>query len=213
MGHLALHYAKPEDGPIAAKLLNLIGLLETQLLQLPNGTNFYRFVVDNAHYGRGDGIVYLSCVPEAQQKLLEAMRSALKIGTSEQHPAVDGMRAALLADPEASFHVGLLADSLEAVENLVLDLRERAQSDPELKGRLKITLNRPMPGEATVDARLDASPVFGDVTRYAYGRNGLQVFIETDLLVSGTLGESTVIEIDYVFPGSESHILSVVELG
>lgn len=213
LGHIALHYAKPEDGPAAARLLSLIGLVETQDLLLPNGTHFYRFVVDGRHYGRGDGIIYLSAVPEAQQKLIDAMRSALGVGTEDEHPSVGGMRDALLSDPEYSFHVGLLADSLEAVEKLVLDLRERADSDPDLKGRLNITLNRPMPGDAEVDARLDASPVFGGVTRHAYGRNGIQVFIETDLLVSGTLGESTVIEIDYVFPGSVNHVLSVVELG
>lgn len=213
MGHLALHYAKPEDGPTAAKLLSLIGLVETQDLPLPNGTHFYRFVVDNRHYARGDGIVYLSVVPEAQQKLLDAVRGALKIGTTGEHPSVGEMRAALAADPEYSFHVGLLADSLEAVESMVLDLRARNESDPDLKGRLNITINRPIPGDTEVDARLDASPVFGDVKRYAYGRNGIQVFIETDILVSGTLGESTVIEIDYVFPGHTSHVLSVVELG
>jgi len=213
MGHVALHYARPEDGPTAAKLLSLIGLVETQDLPLPNGTHFYRFVVHNDHYARGDGIFYLSAVPEAQQKLVDAVRDALKIGTAEEHPSVGEMRAALVADPEYSFHIGLLADSLEAVEQLVLDLRALEATDPAFKGRLKITLNRPMPGDAQIDARLDASPAFGDVTRYAYGRNGLQVFIETDLLVSGTLGESTVIEIDYVFPGHKSHVLSVVELG
>lgn len=212
MGHLALHYARPEDGPTAAKLLSLIGLIETQDLVLPNGTHFYRFVVDDRHYARGDGIVYLSVVPDAQQKLLDAVRNALKIGTPDEHPSVGEMRAALVADPEYSFHVGLLADSLEAVESLVLDLRARNESDPDLKGRLNITMNRPLPGDAEVDARLDASPVFGDVKRYAYGRNGIQVFIETDILVSGTLGESTVIEIDYVFPGKTSHVLSVVEM-
>lgn len=213
LGHIALHYPKPEDGPVAARLLSLLGLVETQDLVLPNGTHFYRFVANSDHVRRGDGILYLSCVPDAQRALLEAVRSALKVGTDEQHPAVDAMRNALLQDPEASFHVGLLAESLEALEALVLELRKRTECDPDLKGRLKITINRPVPGNSEVDARLDASPAFRDVTRHAYGRNGLQVFVETDLLVSGTLGESTVIEIDYVFPGYDSHILSIVEMG
>lgn len=212
MGHLALHYARPEDGPLAARLLSLIGFIQTQDLPLPNGTHFYRFVVDSRHHGRGDGILYLSAVPEAQQKLVDAVRAALKIGTEAEHPAVGGMRAALAADPEYSFHVGVLAESLEALEQVVLDLQARAETDPDLKGRLTITMNRPLPGNAEIDARLDASPVFGRVNRYAYGRNGVQVFVETDVLVSGTLGESTVIEIDYVFPGHDNHILSVVEM-
>ncbi len=63
-----------------------------------------------------------------------------------------------------------------------------------------------------MDARLDASPVYGDVTRYAYGRNGVQAFIETDILKAGQLGDSMVVELDFVFPGKDQHVLSVVEL-
>jgi hypothetical protein len=54
--------------------------------------------------------------------------------------------------------------------------------------------------------------VFGTVDRYAYGRNGVQAFIETDILASGPLADSMVLELDYIFPGKTSHILSVVEL-
>lgn len=41
----------------------------------------------------------------------------------------------------------------------------------------------------------------------------MQAFIETDLLKAGQLGDSMVIELDYVLPGHDQHILSVVELG
>ena len=71
MGHIALHYGDPADGPAAAKLLKHIGLVETQMLPLPGG-NFYRFVVGDGHYARGDGIVYLSALPEPQRKLIAA---------------------------------------------------------------------------------------------------------------------------------------------
>lgn len=54
--------------------------------------------------------------------------------------------------------------------------------------------------------------MFGSCSRFAYGSNGVQVFVETDLVRSGQLGESMVFELDYVFPGYDSHILSVVEL-
>jgi len=213
MGHIALHYPQPEDGPVAARLLELIGLRQTQVLPLADGSNFYRFVVDDRHHDRGDGIIYLSHVPPAQKALHAAIRDALAIGTDVEHATVRHMREALKADPEYSFHVGLLTSSLEELETLVQTLREKAIHDPALKGRIGIIINRPIPGDAAVDARLDASPVFGKVARHAYGRNGVQVFIETDLLVSGPLGESMVIEIDYVFPGSASHILSVVDVG
>lgn len=211
MGHVALHYACKEDGPAAARLLSLLGFTETQCLPLPDG-NFYRFVVDERHRARGDGIIYLSVVPEAQRGLVAAVREALRVGAADEHPSVGAMRGALKADPEYSFHFGVLVNSLERLEAMILDLRQRNATDPDLKGRLTITVNRAAPGNAEVDARLDRSPVYGDVTRYAYGKNGVQAFVETDLLTSGTLGESMVLEFDYVFPNHDRHILSVVEL-
>ena len=212
MGHIALHYSKPEDGPLAARLMKLLGFKETQDLTLPDGTHFYRFVIDPRHHARGDGIFFLAVVPEPQRKLVEAVREALKVGTPDEHPAVAGMRGMLEYDPESSFHVGVLLDSLETLEETILNVKKLSETDPELKGRIKIKLNRAMRGTPEVDARLDASPLYGDVDRYAYGRNGVQAFIETDILTSGTLGESMMIELDYVFPGYTSHVLSVVEM-
>jgi hypothetical protein len=212
MGHFALHYAKPNEGPLAARLLSLLGFINTQSLPLPNGTLFYRFVVDQKNVSGGDGIVYLSAVPPAQQAVIDAMRAALRVGSSEEHPAVGGLRAAQEADPEYGFHVGILLESLESLEETVLNLRKLAEVDPELKGRLKVVLNRSLPGTPEVDARLDASPLYGSVTRYAYGRNGVQAFITTDILSSGPLGEDLVVELDYIFPGYDRHVLSVVEV-
>lgn len=211
MGHLALHYQDASEAEVAAELLRTIGLVETQMLPLPQG-NFYRFVVGNNHYARGDGILYLSAMPEAQRMLIETIHSQLGVGSDNEHEAVKGWRAMMAADPEASFHFGFLLDSLEDLENIVLNLRERAETDPLFKGRINIVLNRALAGDADVDARLDASPIYGPVTRYAYGRNGVQAFIETDILKSGQLGDSMVIELDYVFPDKEQHVLSVVEL-
>lgn len=212
IGHFALHYAKPEEGPLAARLLSLLGFINTQDLPLPNGTHFYRFAVDPKNVSRGDGIIYLSSAPPAQQAVIDAMRAALKVGTSAEHPAVGQLRAAQESDPEYGFHVGVLLQSLEALEETVLTLQKLAQVDPELKGRIKVVLNRSLPGTPEVDARLDASPLYGKVTRHAYGRNGVQAFIATDILTSGPLGEDLVIELDYVFPGHDRHILSVVEM-
>ena len=211
LGHLALHYGKAEDGPIAARLLGLLGFEETQMLPLPGG-NFYRFVVDPAHHSRGDGILFLSALPVPQLKLIETINQALNIGKEDEHEAVRDMRAMLLADPESSFHLGFLVQSLEELEERILSLRKLAESDTDFRGRITISMNRAQPGDAAVDARLDASPLFGDVTRCAYGRNGVQVFVETDIFKGGQLGDAMVLEFDYVFPGNESHILSVVEL-
>jgi|KBSSwiStaDraftv2_1062776.scaffolds.fasta_scaffold269892_3 hypothetical protein len=211
LGHVALHYTRPDEGPLAARLLSMLGFVETQDLPLPNGTHFYRFVVDQRHHARGDGIIYLSAVPEAQQKLVDAIRDALRIGKEDEHPAVAEMRRHLDRDPEYSFHLGTLVESLEELEDRFQALEDANRSDPELKGRLKITYNRGLKSDDDVEARLDASPIYGKVDRYAYGRNGVQAFLETDILSSGTLGESTILEFDYVFPNRTSHVLSVVE--
>jgi len=211
MGHLALHYATPEDGPLASQLLRLMGLVETQVLPLPNG-NFYRFVANQGHFARGDGIVFLSCLPEPQARLIAAIHSALHVGTDHEDDAVTAYRAMMAQDFEASFHFGFLVPVLEEIEALVLALRDLEANDPAFKGRLTIGMNRARRGDAEIDARLDRSPVFGDATRFAYGSAGVQVFVETDLMRSGQLGESMIFEFDYVFPDRASHILSVVEL-
>lgn len=211
MGHLALHYGEEANGPLAARLLSLFGLKETQMLPLPGG-NFYRFVVDDCHYARGDGIIYLSVLPEPQRNLIAAIHAALKIGTDAEDPAVAAYRAMLKSDPEASFHFGFLVNSLERLETMVLELRALADSDPQLRGRVQIGMNRARRGNPEVDSRLDASPVFGPCERFAYGSNGVQVFIETDIVRAGQLGDRMYFEFDYVFPGHDSHILSVVEM-
>ena len=115
-------------------------------------------------------------------------------------------------DYEASFHLGFLVPTLEKLEQIVLSLRDLAANDPAFKGRINIGMNRARLGNEAVDARLDASPVFGDCTRYAYGSNGVQIFVETDIVKAGQLGENMYFELDYVFPGYSNHVLSVVEL-
>lgn len=211
MGHMALHYKTKEEGPLAARLLAMLGYIETQDLTLPDGSHFYRFVVEARHSPRGDGIIYLSLIPDAQRDLMQAVHAALGVGTEHEHPAVVAMRQKMEEDPEYSFHYGTLLGSLEALEEMFVNLEDANKNDPELKGRLRLVYNRALPGNPDVDARLDSSPVFGGVTRYAYGKNGVQAFLETDILSSGVLGETMMLEFDYVFPGYERHVLSVVE--
>ncbi|MGE8134348.1 hypothetical protein ACQKO5_12120 [Novosphingobium subterraneum] len=211
MGHLALHYGKPDDGPLASRLLQIAGLKETQVVPLPGG-NFYRFVVSGSHFARGDGIVYLSCLPEPQQQLIAVIHAALRVGSDDEHETVKAYRGMMAQDFEASFHFGFLVGSLEELERMVLILQDLNANDPAFRGRLNIGMNRARRGDDAIDARLDASPVFGKATRYAYGAAGVQVFVETDLMCAGQLGESMVLEFDYVFPDRHSHILSVVEL-
>jgi hypothetical protein len=212
LGHVAMHYRKPEEGPLAARLLQLIGLNCTQTIPLPDGTNFYRFTTNFAAPNSGDGIIYVSALPETERAVIEATRAALKVDQPGEHPAVAAQRAFKASDPEAGFHVAFLYDSLDALEDMMLRMRDLAETDPELKGRIRVVLNRGMRGTPDVDARLDASPLYGDVERFAFGKHGVQAFVETDIFCTGPLGEGLTLEFDYIFPGYDSHILSVVEL-
>lgn len=208
LGHVALHYGKPHEGPLAARLLGLFGFAKVQETPLPDGTTFYHFVVDEKATNNGDGILFLAPAPEPVRNIMSAIHKALKVGEPGEHPSVAAFRAGQANDPEYTFHVGVLFDSLEAVEETILHLRELNESDPDFKGRLKIVLNAAMPGVSEIDARMAASPVFGGVTRYPYGRHAIQAFVETDLMTSGPLGESLVIELDYVFPGYPENLLT-----
>jgi hypothetical protein len=46
------------------------------------------------------------------------------------------------------------------------------------------------------------------VKRFTYGRNGIQAFVETDLFITGALGDKFVFELDYVFAGYSDNILT-----
>jgi hypothetical protein len=155
-----------------------------------------------------DRILYLLCMPEVIRAVYSEIGSRLAVGTSGESDAVRALREAQAHDPEFGFHTAILIPSLEDLEAMVLRLQRLVASDPELGGRIKVTLNRARPGTAEVDARMDASPVFADLSRHTYGPNGVQVFVETDLLAGGPLGDNWVFEFDYVFPGYKDNILN-----
>jgi len=205
LGHLALHYRTKEDGPAAAKLLDLLGFAR---VPSPQGYPFYHYVVDGAATNNGDGILFIMEQPQALHELNKAIREALKVDQPGEHPVVAKVRAAHDSDPEYDLHLGVLFDSLEEVEQRIMRVREAGTSDPDLRGRVKIILNRARPGTTEVDERMDRSPVFKGVDRFTYGRNGIQAFIETDLFITGGLGDKFVFELDYVFPGHSDNILT-----
>jgi hypothetical protein len=211
LGHVNLHY-RAGDGDAAARLLEVLGLIKTEELPLPNGTMFYRFTTNRHDLDRGDGIVYLGQVPAALAGVYAVIRERLGVGTAAEHPSVAALQAAQAQDPEHNFHTGFLMNTLEQIEVRMEELKRLEQTDPRFKGRLHFLVNRAMPGHAAFDARLDASPLYSGVTRYTFGRNGVQAFVETDLFVSGPLGGGLVFELDYVLPGERQHILSRTEL-
>ncbi len=201
-GHLALHYPTPEDGPRAARFLETLGFHLSYTTQTRTG-DFWHFVLDPSAEGGTDRIIYLMNMPAQIRAVYDAIRD--KIGDSAE---VRVLRKAQSEDPELSFHAAVLVRSLDELEAMVLRIRALGDTDPDFEGRIRVTLNRARPGTPMVDERMDASPVFADATRYTYGRNGVQVFVETDLLSGGPLGDNWVFEFDYVFPGFKENILN-----
>jgi hypothetical protein len=73
LGHLALHYKTPEDGPRAAKLFAMLGFECVQEIPFGGGTMFYQFSVAEDTTGRGVGSLYLSLVPPPIATLTQAI--------------------------------------------------------------------------------------------------------------------------------------------
>lgn len=207
LGHVALHYKTLEDGPKAARLLDLMGFRRLQQFTIPDGSTFYQFLVNEDRIEDGVGTIYLLKLPEKMAALNEAVREALKVGKPDQHPAVQQLYDYQAQDPESGFHIGLMIDRLDELETIVMRLKD----DVELQGRVKLIANRARPGNAQIDAAMAASPVFGDAERHCYGRFGCQVFVQTDLLASGPLGADMVIELDHAFPGQPVNMFNKTE--
>ncbi|WP_174274214.1 hypothetical protein [Sphingomonas bacterium] len=201
-GHLALHYREAEDGPRAARLLEALGFSPSYSTEGAGG-RFWHFVIDPQAEGGTDRILYLIRMPAPLRAVYDAIDVGLT-GSAE----VAALREAQAKDPELGFHAAVLMHSLEELEALVQRVAAIAAEDPELAGRVRLTLNRARPGTPAVDARMDASPVFAQATRHTYGPNGVQVFVETDLIAGGPMGDNWVFEFDYVFPGYEENILN-----
>lgn len=208
-GHLAVHYRNRAEGPLAARLLRELGFTECYSMEQPGeGGTFFHFVIDETANRGTDRIFFLLSMPDVLRSLYAELRKRLGVGTADEAPEVKALRAAQAEDPEFNFHAAVVYPSLEELEEMVLRVQRLAEEDPELKGRVKVTLNRARPGTPEVDARMDASPVFGNVSRHTYGPNGVQVFVETDLICGGPLGDNWAFEFDYVFPGYKDNILN-----
>jgi len=206
ISHFALHYPEPSDGPLAARLFELLGVHVDEPLPLPDGTNFYRFWVDKRP-GVNDGIFYMSRLPEPLRNLQKVIRERLDVGGPNEDPTVAAYRTAEDYDPELCFHVGVLFASLDDLEERVAAVR----ADPELSKRVSLTVNRATKGkDPAIDARMEASPLFSAAERFPYGNYGIQIFLVTDLLAGGPLGERMTVELDYVFPGYPENVFTTV---
>jgi len=212
LGHIALHYDSADKGPKAARLLELMGFTRLQEIPLPDGSIFYQFLINEDRVHDGVGTIYLARLPRANADMTAAIRQALRVGEADEHPAVAALRKGQQDDPEICFHFGVMVETLTDLEETVLRLQEASRDGAELQGHMKIVVNRARPGDEEIDALMDASPVFASATRYCYGRNGCQVFVETDLIAGGPLGENMVIEFDHAFAGRPVNMFNKTEL-
>lgn len=192
--------------------MKILGCIALQEIVLPTGRYFYQFLVneDRLHDG---GTIYLSPLPGPTAELHAAIRDSLRIGSPQENPAAAAARAEEERNPESGPHFGIMVDTLEEVDAIALRLEEAVRQDPDLHARVTLTVNRAKRGDAQIDAAMDASPIFAKATRYCYGRYGCQIFVHTDLLVGGALGESYTIELDHAFKNRPMNMFNKTELG
>ena len=174
--HVALSVDRGE-GPLAARLLEALGLHVTDNGPSALGDPWYTAVMDPAGYEGGLHQLGFFVVPASDAQL------RLEAGVRE----MDEVRAAFLAEkrrkPDSSTHVALHYQRLEDLEEAV----RRVQADVELGSRVTALRFRPVDGTPSIDERLDASEVFRDAETVRYLASGVQVFLQTDVVSAGLL--------------------------
>ena len=95
--------------------------------------------------------------------------------------------------PDSTTHVALTAPTLEHLERVVVGLR----TDAHLAGRVAVAAYRPAEPTPGVDERLARSPAFADAHRVGYLRDGVQVFLHTDVVATGLLVLGQSIELNH----------------
>ena len=129
-GHLAVHYRKPEEGPLAARLLRELGFTECYSMAQPDGNTFYHFVIDETADRGTDRILYLLCMPEVIRSVYREIGERLGLGTADEAAAVTALREAQAGDPEFGFHAG---DSVHRAGDA--DGRHHRRGEPHSQGR------------------------------------------------------------------------------
>ena len=181
LGHVALGIG-PGDGPAAAELLRALGLDVTDNGPSKMGDSWYTALVDPATFEGLENLFFV--VPTShEQRALEA--SMAIVDTAE-------FLASKRANPESASHVALAYRDLDALEAAIRRVREL--------DRVSVRIFRAKRGHADVDARMDTSDIFGQITEEAFVDRTVQVFVHTDLVSTSLLCLGQTIELDYVFP-------------
>lgn len=205
LGHLAVHF-RPGERELATRFFQLLG---GRVREFPNPLStepIYLVAMNGADPDRASDVLFLMALKPAQAELEEAITAALRVGTTEEHPALAGFHEHRNEWLESYLHFGLVFDSLEELEAAVGRLRAEVDDDSVFGARIKDLRVLRARGDAEIAARMDESEVFADA-EYAYGRNTVQVHVRTDLFATGLAMFDSVVELDYVFtgPGRERH--------
>jgi len=202
LGHVAVHF-RPGERELATRFFQLLG---ARVREFPNALSdepIYIVAMDGVEPDRADNIIYLFALKPAQIELEAAITEALAMGTDHQHPALTAFLDHRNSWPESYLHFGLHFAALEELEAAVGRMRAEMESDPAFGARIQsMQVLRARGGEddREIEERMAASPVFAGA-EYAYGRNGVQVHIRTDLFATGLALFGSVVELDFVFTG------------
>lgn len=166
---------RPGEAHLARKLLALLGC-EPQLSPNAFAGVTWQF--------SGDQVLWVSEVTPEQWAFEKWLQGQLKSsGTAESRAFAENLKA----QPQKYAHFGLGQVTLADWEATVARVRDAADNDPELKGRISMPLvARP------------EDP--GSVAQDSGGKMGLtlyQAFLRTDILSTGLLTLGQVIEIQY----------------
>jgi hypothetical protein len=192
MGHLALYYW-PGHEHAARTLFSDIGCELVDNGWAPGRDGFCTAVFDEPTANHSDNLVYLSKMHEEQvrvEKVLAETLAGLGMGESWRD---------ISESPEIRPHFGIRFHRMEALEGSLLALERDASPGGPLDGHVKIRKFRARPGlDASVDARMAASPAFRGDERPGFADHLVQCFVRTDLF--GNLTSAGLIELDYAFP-------------
>jgi hypothetical protein len=199
IGHVAMHY-RPGDEAGARRLFELLGCTLVDNGPNPGHDGFCSIVVAGDDWNYVDDMLYLAKASAPQLALDDAVADALGAGGDDQHPALTAWEDLRGEWPESATHVGLRFRSLDDVERAVEAVQAAGAPGGELEGRVSVSWFRARKGKRPeIDARMDASPVFGDDDRSAFSDYGVQCFVRTDLFAAGLLTFGQLIELDYYF--------------
>lgn len=179
--HVALSVDRGE-GPLAARLLEALGLQVTDNGPSALGDSWYTAVMDPESYAGGLQQLGFFVVPasDAQLQLEARLR---ELGDVREDFLAEKRRK-----PDSSSHVALHYGRLEDLEEAVRVIR----SDGALSARVDVLRFRPITAPPAVDQRLHSSDVFADAEPVRYLTTGVQVFLQTDVVTAGllSLGQS-----------------------